>query len=168
MKKLIRLFEIAILLTSLSLAAQQAKPAGLLSSAELKQAAPASFFFRGQSAPAQLRNSAGIRLRDSKLVLAGLVDTAGYSSAITEKYQGFLITEVPISLEGSALKPGGYGFGFTANGKFVIMDVGANELLSVTAQVDDNLKRPVPLRIVEEGGAYRLYAGKKWVGLKVQ
>jgi hypothetical protein len=30
------------------------------------------------------------------------------------------------------------------------------------------LKRAVPLKIVEEGGAYRLYAGKKYVSVKVE
>jgi len=48
------------------------------------------------------------------------------------------------------------------------MDVGANDVLSVSAKTDDKLHPAVPLKIVEDGGAYRLYAGKKWVSLKTQ
>jgi hypothetical protein len=45
------------------------------------------------------------------------------------------------------------------------MDVGANDLFSVAGQIDDKLPHPVPLKIVEDGEAYRLYAGRKWVSL---
>ena len=48
------------------------------------------------------------------------------------------------------------------------MDVGANDLFSVGAKLDDKLARPVPLKIVEDGGSYRLYAGRKWVSLKAE
>jgi hypothetical protein len=112
------------------------------------------------------RSNAGIRTRDQKYVIAGLIDTSGYAAGVAEKYQGFLITEVKLKIEGSELAPGQYGFGFTGD-KFVVTDVGANDLLSVTSKRDDNLKRPVPLKIVEEGEAHRLYAGKKYVTLQV-
>jgi hypothetical protein len=158
----------ALLISVLPLVAEDAKPAGVLNANELKQVMPGAYFFRGQSAPVQLRNSGGIRTKDGMLVLAGLVDTSGYSSDIQQKYQGLLITEVPLSIEGSDLKPGAYGFGFSADGKFVVMDVGAHDVFSVACQTDSELKRPVPLKIVEEGGAYRLYAGRKFVSLKMQ
>jgi hypothetical protein len=147
---------------------QQAKP-GLLSVEETKKAAPKDYFFRGQSAPVQARNTAGIRATaDGKLILAGLVDNSGYAADVAQKYQGFLITEVKLDIGGSALAPGQYGFGFTKDGKFVVTDVGANDLFSVAANTDDSLRRPVPLKIAEEGGAYRLYSGKKWVSVKIQ
>ena len=147
--------------------AQQTKTA-VLSGDDLKKAVPKDYFFRGQSAPVQLRNSVGIRAQGDKLVLAALVDNSGYSSDVQAKYQGLLITEIKLDVEGSSLSPGEYGFGFTKDGKFVVMDVGANDLLSVPVKTDDNLHRPVPLKIVEDGGGYRLYAGKKWVDLKIQ
>jgi hypothetical protein len=103
---------------------------------------------------------------DGKLVLAGLVDTSGYAADVQAKYQGFLITEVRLNIEGSELSPGEYGFGFSKEGKFLVMDVGANDLFSVAAKLDDKLPRPVPLKIVQDEGAYRLYAGRKWVSLK--
>jgi hypothetical protein len=147
--------------------AQQPKPAGALAAADLKVLVPANYFYRGQSASVQLRNSAGIRTKDQKYVLAGLVDTSGYASDVAQKYQGFFITEVKLKIEGSELAPGEYGFGF-AGDKLIVTDVGANDLLSVASKKDDNLKRPMPLKIVEEGGAYRLYAGKKYVTLQVE
>ena len=156
-----------LLLASLLASAQQAKP-GMLSAEELKKVVPSNYFFRGQSGAVQLRNSAGFRGQDGKLVLAGFVDTSGYSADVAEKYQGFLITELKLDIEGSKLAPGQYGFGFTKDGKFGVMDAGANYLLSVSFKRDENLKRPVPLKIVEDGAGYKLYAGKNWVSLKVK
>ena len=147
--------------------AQDAKAPGVVPPDQLKKIVPSSYFYRGQSASVQLRNSVGVRTQDQKYVLAGMVDTSGYASDIAQKYQGFLITEVKLDIEGSSLPPGEYGFGFTAD-KFLVTDVGANEVLSVSFKTDDNLKRAVPLKIVEDNGTYKLYAGKKWVALKVQ
>src|SRR5438445_8959439 len=154
------------LLTSVTMG--QAPKAGVLSAEELKRVVPAAYFFRGQSASVQLRNSAGFSAADGKLVLAGLVDTSGYAADLQAKYHGFLITEVKLKIEGKELAPGEYGFGFSKDGKFVVMDVGANDLFTVAAKVDDKLVRPVPLKMVADGDAYRLYAGKKWVSLKAE
>jgi hypothetical protein len=139
-------------------------PSPILGADEIKKIVPGAFFFRGQSAPVQLRNSVGFKAAD-KFVLAGLVDTSGYSSAIREKYQGFLITEVKLDVEGSSLPAGQYGFGFK-DGKFLVMDVGANDLFDVAAHRDQNLRRAVPLKMVAEGEGYRLYAGKDWISIK--
>jgi hypothetical protein len=161
------IFGLAVLLLFPALAQQATKPAGLLNSSDLKTVVPANYFYRGQSASVQLRNSGGIRTKDGKYVLAGMVDTSGYAADVAQKYQGFLITEVKLSIEGSDLAPGQYGFGFTGD-KFIVTDVGANDLLSISSKLDENLKRAVPLKIVEEDGTYRLYAGKKYVSLKVE
>jgi hypothetical protein len=114
----------------------------------------------------QLRNSGGFSVPQGKLVLAGLVDTSGYASDVQAKYQGFLITEVKLNIAGTELRPGEYGFGFSQDGKFLVMDVGANDLFSVASQLDEKLAHPVPLKIVDDGSAYRLYAGRKWVSMK--
>ena len=116
------------------LASAQQPKAGVLSAEDIKKVVPAVYFFRGQSAPVQLRNSAGFSVPDGKLVLAGLVDTSGYATDVQAKYQGFLITEVKLNIEGSELAPGEYGFGFSKEGKFLVMDVGANDLFSVAGQ----------------------------------
>jgi len=93
--------------------------AQILTSDQVKKIAPNSFFFSGQSGAVQLRNAAGLKNSGGKVVLAGLVDTSGYSTAITEKFQGFLITETKLSFDGATLDPGEYGFGFK-DGKFTV------------------------------------------------
>ncbi|MGA9981349.1 MAG: hypothetical protein WBQ08_22200 [Candidatus Sulfotelmatobacter sp.] len=140
----------------------------LLSADEIKKMTPAEYFFRGQKAPVQVRNSTGLQLASGAVVMAALVDSSGYSTAIQQKYQGLLITEVKLNVGGADLAPGQYGFGFIADNKFVVMDVGDNDVLSAAYQTDEALRRPVPLKLVEADGAYRLYAGRKFVGIKVQ
>jgi hypothetical protein len=147
--------------------AQESKPAGVLTASDLKTVAPSSFFYRGQSAGTQLRNTGGIRTAAGKYVLAGLVDTAGYASDVAQKYQGFFITEVKVKIGGSELNPGEYGFGF-ASDKFVVTDVGADDVVSAPFNSDANLKRPMPLKIAQDGNAYRLYAGRKYVTLELE
>src|ERR1700683_3392953 len=76
------------LLPSFLLTAQQQLKPGLVDAENLKRVVPPSYFFRGQSATVQLRNSAGFSTSDGKLVLAGLVDTAGYWSEGGGHYSG--------------------------------------------------------------------------------
>lgn len=164
--KLRHSFLVLAVLSAIALA-QQSQPAGVVEKTDLKTLVPSSYFYRGQSATVQLRNSAAIRTKDQKYILAGLVDTAGYASDVAQKYQGLFISEVKLKVEGSELAPGEYGMGFVGD-KFVVTDVGANELLTVSCKRDENIKRPVPLQIVQEGGEYRLYAGRKYVTLSVE
>ncbi len=137
----------------------------LLNNDELKNIVPAEFFFRGQKAPTQVRNSAGFQRADGKITFGSLVDVSGYSTAIQQKYQGMLVTESKLNIGGSELAPGEYGFGFTAD-KFVVMNVASEDALAVPYQTDAELKRAVPLKMVENGAGYKLYAGKKWVAVK--
>jgi hypothetical protein len=153
---------VAVLLTA-GLAQKAEKH--LLSAEELKNIVPAEFFFRGQKAPTQLRNSTGFQTADGKVTFASLVDTAGYSTAVQQKYQGLLITESKLSIGGSELAPGEYGFGF-AGDKFVVMNVDNEDILNVPYQTDADLKRPMPLKMVEGGAGYKLYAGRKWISVK--
>ncbi len=161
------IYGLSLCLMVSALASAQAK-SGVLSSEEVKKVVPTAYFFEGRSASVQVRNSAGFRNNDNKLVLAGLVDTSGYSSDVQAKYQGLLITEVKLEVGGKELAPGQYGFGFSKEGKVVLMDVGGNDLFSVSSEDDDKLARPVPLKIVADGETFRLYAGRKWVSLKTK
>jgi len=154
---------VALLLGS-SLAQQVSRH--LLSTDELKKAVPTEYFYSGQKAPTQLRNSAGFQLADGKMTLAALVDASGYSTAIQQKYQGLLITEGKLNIGGSELTPGQYGFGFAADGKFVVMNVANQDVLSVAYQTEADLKRAVPLKMIEDGDGFKLYAGKKWVSVR--
>lgn len=126
---------------------------------------PEHVFFRGQVAPTQLRNTGGVHFADDLYVLAGLVDSSGYSTAIKEKYQGYLLNEVTLDVGGKTLKPGAYGFGFLAGGKFVVMDLGGNDVLESTGQRDAEMKRPMPLQVTASTntGTYRLYVGRDYI-----
>ena len=140
----------------------------LLNSEELKKAVPTEYFFAEQKAPVQVRNAAGLQLASGKMVLAALVDASGYSTAIQQKYQGMLITEVKLNIGGAELPPGQYGFGFTADNKFMVMDVGNSDLVSAASATDTDMKRPIPLKLVEDGEIYKLYGGRKWIAIRTE
>jgi len=139
---------------------------GILNREQAGAILPEKVFYRGLSAPIQARNSGGVKFADSKLLLAALVDTSGYSTAVKETYQAYLITEVPLMLGDQKLAPGAYGFGFIADDKMVVMDLGANLLFSTTTTRDAALPRPNPLQILPDPGSgsrYRLYLGRSYV-----
>ena len=48
------------------------------------------------------------------------------------------------------------------------MDVANNDVLSTASQTDSALQHAVPLKLVEDGAGYKLYAGKKWIGIKAE
>jgi len=159
---------ISLLATSSAVAesASTQAPAGVLNREQAGAILPEKVFYRGQSAPVQARNSAGVRFADSKLVLAALVDTSGYSSTVKETYQAYLITEVPLLLGDKTLVPGAYGFGFIANETMVVLDLGANQLFTTTTTHDAKLARPNPLQVLADPaspGRYRLYLGRSYV-----
>jgi hypothetical protein len=162
---LLVLSNVAILHAQTAATAPAAKE-GVLKAAEVgDKLLPDKVFFRGQSASVQARNTGGVRYADGMLVLGGLVDNSGYSSGLREKYQAYLITEVPIEIGGQTLKPGAYGVGFLEGNKFVVMDLGANDVFQVSSTKDADLKRPVPLQFVagSAAGTYRLYKGRDYV-----
>jgi hypothetical protein len=151
--------------------ATKAQGAGILKPADMTTLMPAQVFFRGQSATVQVRNSGGVRYGDGMFTLMALVDTSGYSSGIQQRYQAYLITEVPLQLgDGSdarRLVPGAYGVGFIQNDRFVVMDLGAHELLNVGSHHDAELHRPMPLQVLDApaAGTYRFYEGRSFVSL---
>ncbi len=164
------LFSALVLSLALSAMAQSAPSSPtVVPSADLKKVVPDSYFFRGLSATTQLRNSAALHYPDDFYVMAGLVDTSGYSSDVKAKYNGFFITEKKLRFDGGAmLAPGQYGMGYTADGKFHILNVAGDELLVADIVVDDKLARPQPLKIVMDGTTAKLYLGKKYVTFTAQ
>jgi len=126
---------------------------------------PDKVFYHGQVAPVQMRNTGGVHFADDAYVLAGLVDNSGYSSGVRQKYQGYLFTEVPIEINGQSLRPGAYGIGFVEGSKFIVTDIGSNNLLEIAGKHDAEIKRPVPLQFfaAPEAGSYRLYLGRDFV-----
>ena len=135
----------------------------ILAGAQLTRVVPTGFYFEGQSAPTQMRNSAAARFGTNRYVIAGLVDTSGYSTEVRAKYQGFLITDSPITVGGKELGTGAYGFGFSSDGKFNVFDIGGSAVMSVGATNDTALRRPRPLMMVKEKDGLRLYAERGYV-----
>jgi len=166
MKTLIYAFWLATFLLCACFApAQQPQTKGILGPAELKKLIPQDYFFAGLTASVQPGMNAGVRFPNGKVLLVALVNTSGYSTAIQQKYQALFLTDSRLSVEGSDLPPGAYGCGFSS-GRFIVMNVAADDIVSVPARRDEKLQHAVPLKFVEQEGSYRFYAGKNFVTLR--
>ncbi|MGB8508798.1 MAG: hypothetical protein WCD76_10355 [Pyrinomonadaceae bacterium] len=130
---------------------------------QLPRVVPSSFYFSGQSAPTQMRNSAVARFGDRRHVVAGLVDTSGYSTEVRGKYEGFFITDARITVGTGTLMAGAYGFGFSDDGSLNFYDVGGEKIMSVATSDDKSLARPRPLMMVKAPDGLRLYSGRRFV-----
>ncbi len=168
MKRSLTLFALiaALLLAAGSAVAQE--QATILAGAELTRVVPTGFYFQGLSAPTQMRNAAAVRFGKDRYVISGLVDTSGYSADVRAKYVGFLITDSPITLNGEALQPGAYGFGFANEGKLTVLDLAGKDLMSVSITNDKDLKRPRPLTMAADPKGVRLYNGKNYIVIAAQ
>ena len=140
----------------------QDKPT-IVTGAELTRLVPTGYYFQGQSAPTQTRNTAAARFGADRYVIVGLVDTSGYSAEIRAKYEGFFITDSPIKVNGEALPTGAYGFGFSNDGKMNVMDISGKEVLSVSSTNDKALRRPRPLMMTRSDDEIRFYSRRDYV-----
>ncbi len=147
---------------SLAIASVAQDATTVLAGADLSRVVPQSFYFQGLSAATQMRNAAAARFGNNRYVIAGLVDTSGYAADVRAKYQGFFITDSPITINGSDLGIGAYGFGFSNDGKLNLLDLAGNQILSVSATKDNALKRPRPLMMTKDSDGLRFYAGKDY------
>jgi hypothetical protein len=163
------LIGIAALVTSCSmpLVITAQERAFIATGVELARVVPPGFYFQGLSAQTQMRNSAAARFGSDRRVIAGLVDTSGYAADVRAKYEGFLITDSQISINGRTLAIGAYGFGFSNDGKLTIMNLAGNEILSVSTTRDRSLRRPRPLMMSAEANGARLYSGRDYVVISV-
>ncbi|MFL6213474.1 MAG: hypothetical protein ACJ74J_06210 [Blastocatellia bacterium] len=161
------LFSLLILSALQSVVAAQDAPA-ILAAKDLARVVPTSFYFQGQSGPTQMRNAAAARIGANRLVIAGLVDTTGYASDVRSRYEGFLITDSPVSVGGQSLAVGAYGFGFSSDGKMSILDISGKELLTVATQNDKGMKGPRPLMMTKAADGVRLYSGRNYVVISAQ
>jgi hypothetical protein len=143
--------------------AQETKDYEVLTSAALTKVVPKSFYFAGQSAETQVRNTAAAKIGRDRFIIAGLVDTSGYSTEISGKYEGFFITDSPVKIGDKTLDTGAYGFGFAADGQIKIFDLSSKEILSVATETDAAMKRPRPLQMTAEAKGIRFYKGKNYV-----
>src|SRR6266446_9199868 len=162
-RRLVLGFAALFLMFSLSALATAQDAVTVLAGAELTRVVPPGFYFQGLSAPTQMRNSAAGRFGSHRYVIAGLVDTSGYAADVRAKYEGFFITDSPISINGTALGIGAYGFGFSDKGKMQILDLAGNQVISVSTTKDAVLKRPRPLMMMKSADGVRFYNGKDYV-----
>ncbi|NOT47274.1 MAG: hypothetical protein HOP17_05935 [Acidobacteria bacterium] len=160
------LFLTFVLGTSLFADAQGNSNVGIVTDEkELVKLVPKSFYFAGQSAETQMRNAAAARIGKDRLIIAGLVDTSGYSTEISGKYEGFFITDSRVNFGGTELGTGAYGFGFSSDGKVNIFDLSSKNILSTNTRSDNEMKRPRPLMMTSDGNEVRFYKGKVFVAI---
>ena len=152
---------LAILCSLSFVAAAQERPT-VLTGADLTRVVPPGFYFQGLTAPTQMRNAAAARFGANRYVIAGMVDTSGYAADVRARYEGFLITDSAITINGSELGVGAYGFGFSNDGKLNILDLAGKEILSVSTTKDSKLKRPRPLMMTGAGDGIRFYSGREY------
>jgi len=140
----------------------------VLEGAQLARVVPPGFYFEGQSAPTQTRNTAAAKFASDRYLIVGMVDTSGYSSDVRAKYQGFLITDSPVTVGGQQLGTGAYGFGFTDDGHLNILDLGGKQILSAPTTKDTKIKRPRPILITTDAGGVRFYSGRDYAVINVR
>jgi hypothetical protein len=139
------------------------------------RAIPKDFYLEGNAIPTEKRNSALVMTPSGNRLVVGLIDTAGYSSRIQQKYIGMLISEGQVGVCGNSVSIGSYGFGLAKPGvasgnegaKLMLYDQGGHKVAECTTNWDAKLEHPSPLHVTVEGGvSARLYLGRNWVELK--
>jgi hypothetical protein len=150
-------FAMALLLASFAAFAQQASELG---KQDLAKLVPQNYFFAGQTASTQTRNAGGVKVGD-KMVLFALVDNSGYSTGVQQKYQGLLITQVPLKVGDKTIPPGSYGFGTPSADHFNVLDINANEIAGGPVSAASTDQRAVPLRVTSKGDSVVLSLGKR-------
>lgn len=131
-------------------------------------AVPNDFYLEGNRIPVEKRNSVLLKDSGGARVVVGLIDTAGYSAHIKEKYRGFIITESSISFGGSKLGVGSYGIGLdlpgaptNADGSFKIYNQAGEKVGEGTLKYDANVKLAKPLGVsADKSGPTKLLFGK--------
>ncbi len=137
------------------------------------QAVPKDFYLEGNAIPTEKRNAAVVKTPAGGRAVFALIDTAGYSTDITTKYVGMLITEGDLSLCGKTITTGSYGFGWkrpatgvNEPGTFMLYDQAGKSVTECQTPRDADIKMPKPLQIVIAADGTRLYYGRHYLALK--
>lgn len=169
MRSSLRLCSVVVLLAVLASAQAAQNGITVVTETRLKQLLPASVFIDGENVPTQERNAALVQLPNGKVLLASLIDTAGYSSAYQDKYTGVLLSQTGFTIGSKTLDAGAYAFGRKKNGDAItlyIYSLGGEQLAEIATQKQDNLRPVKPLQvIVNSDGSARLYFGPSYVSL---
>jgi len=146
-------------------AAQNATNKGLVlvSEQRLKQLLPATVFIDGENVPTQERNAVLVQLPNGKILIASLIDTAGYSSAYQEKYAGVLLAQSGFTFGAKTFDAGAYAIGQKKNGESVtvyVYNLGGDKLAELPTEKQENLRPLKPLQVIAASdGSARLYFG---------
>jgi len=166
-KKLI--VSVAVLLAVSAAQNANSKGVTLVSEQRLKQLLPATVFIDGENVPTQERNAALVQLPDGKVLLASLIDTAGYSSAYQEKYAGVLLSQTGFTIASKTFAAGAYAIGQKKNGDAVtvyVYNLGGEQLAELPTQKQENLRPLKPLQVIASAdGSARLYLGPYYLSL---
>jgi hypothetical protein len=138
------------------------------------KAIPNDFYLEGNRIPVERRNAVLLKTPKGARVVVALIDTAGYSSQVQQKYHGMLITEAKISVCGVPLGVGSYGFGLdtpqppSATGaKFILYNQAGEKVGECAAKKDDSIKQPKPLAVTTaKGEPAKLELGKYAMEIK--
>jgi hypothetical protein len=161
MKRVVLLLLLFLPLMGAQTANQQT---GVLNPSQIQTLLPATVYFSGQTATVQQRNAGGVRWSEGKQTLFAMVDASGYSTGMRERYQFYIVSDVPVEIAGKHLPAGAYGAGFLTDKGFEVMDIGGTELFHAPVQHDTAMQRPRPLQVTAAGdGHYRLYLGREYV-----
>jgi hypothetical protein len=133
---------------------------------QLEHLVPQTYFFAGQTATTQLRNAGAIKFSDGRYLMLALVDVSGYSTGIAQKYQGLLITQVPLKVNDKTIPPGYYGFGSPTADHFGILDVNANEIAGGKIEPSTGTERPIPLRVTSSASTVTISLGRRSFSLQ--
>jgi hypothetical protein len=164
MKKVLLLAVLLLPLTGITSAQVANQTTGLLNQSQLQGLFPATVYFSGQTATVQIRNAGGVRWGEGKQTLFAMVDASGYSSGMRERYQFYILTDVPVEIAGKHLPAGAYGAGFLTDKGLEVMDIGGTELFQAPVQHDAGMQRPRPLQVITTANrGYRLYLGRDYV-----
>jgi len=136
-------------------------------------AMPKDFYLEGNAIPTEKRNAAMVKTPGGARAIFALLDTTGYSSQIKQKYIGMLITEGEVSVCGTSVGIGSYGFGLdkpAANSSddatFHLYNQAGSEVASCAAPMDSAMKMAKPLQVKVADGAASLELGKYKVEIK--
>ena len=139
------------------------------------KAVPGDFYLEGNRIPVEKpRNAALLKNAKGARIVVALIDTAGYSSQIKQKYIGMLITETNIAVCGNAIGVGSYGFGLEtpappskADATFKLYNQAGEKIGECAAKKDDSIKVPKPLAVATpKGGPATLQLGKYIIEIK--
>jgi hypothetical protein len=138
------------------------------------RAVPGDFYLEGNRIPVEKRYAVLLKNGKGARMVVSTINTAGYSSQIKQKYTGMLITEAKVSVCGTAIGVGSYGFGLDrpappsdADATFKIYNQAGEKLGECAAKKDDSIKQPTPLAVsADKSGPAKVALGKYVIEIK--